>query len=78
MRLICRDYNLIGQILKVLRMKEQKEKKRYSVKGIADEWKYSKSRKKKGDRLTSGTTKLIPISSQGRGSRTWGIGEGGC
>jgi len=36
-RLIGGNYNLIGQILKVLGIKEQKEKTGYSVKGIADE-----------------------------------------
>jgi len=35
MGLICRDYDLVGQILKILRIKE-KEKREYSVKGIAD------------------------------------------
>jgi len=53
------------------------EKKGYSVKGIADEWEYSKSTKRKDGRLTSGTTKLMAISSRGRGSKTWKIGEGG-
>jgi len=59
-------------------MKEQKEKKGYSVKGIADEQEYNKSAKRKKDgRLTSGTTKLMAISLRGRGLKTWRIGEGG-
>jgi len=37
MGLIGRDYNLVGQILKILGIKEKQEEKReYSVKGIAD------------------------------------------
>jgi len=47
-RLIGRNYDLIGQILKVLRMKEQKEKRGYSVKRIADEQEYSKSAERRG------------------------------
>jgi hypothetical protein len=47
MGLIGRDYDLVGQILKILRIKE-KRKRGYSVKGIVDEQKYNKSTKKKG------------------------------
>jgi len=43
------DYDLIGQILKVFEdKKKNKEKRKYSVKGIADEQGYSKSTEKEG------------------------------
>jgi len=74
MGLIGRDYDLVGQILKILWIKE-KEKREYSVKGIADGQKYSKSTRKKGDKLTSGTTKLMAIAPRGRRSKTWGLLE---
>ena len=78
MRLIGRNYDLIGQILKVFEGKRKnKKRKEYSVKGIANEQEYNKSAKKRGGKLTSRTTKLMAISSQGRRSKTWGIGEEG-
>jgi len=40
---------------------EQKGKKEYSVKGIADEQEYGKGVDKKGSELTSGTVKLMAI-----------------
>jgi len=44
MRLIGRNYDLIGQILKVFENKRKnKKEKKYSVKGIADEQECSKS-----------------------------------
>jgi len=47
MGLIGRDYDLVGQNLKILRIKEKAKRKREcSVKGIADGQKYSKSTKK--------------------------------
>jgi len=46
------------------------------VKEIANEQEYSRGAEKKGSELTSGTMKLMAIFSQGRGSKTWGIGEG--
>jgi len=43
-RLIGRNYDLIGQILKVFEDKRKnKKKKEYSVKGIVDESEYNKS-----------------------------------
>jgi len=43
-RLIGRNYDLIGQILEVFEdKKKNKKKKEYSVRGIADEQEYSKS-----------------------------------
>ena len=42
-----------------------------------DEREYGKGVEKKGSELTSGTMKLMAIFSQGRGSKTWGIGEEG-
>ena len=43
MGLIGRDYNLVGQILEIFEDKrENKKKEKYSVKGIADEQKYSR------------------------------------
>jgi len=48
-RLIDRNYDLIGQILKVFEDKRKnKKKKEYSVKGIASEQEYSKSAEKEG------------------------------
>jgi hypothetical protein len=48
-RLIGRNYDLIGQILKVFEDKRKnKKKKEYSVKGIADKQEYSKSAEKEG------------------------------
>ena len=72
--MIGRNKDLIGQILEVF---ENKKKKEYSVKGIADEQEYSRGAEKKGSELTSGTIKLMAIFSQGRRSKTWGIGEEG-
>ena len=49
MRLIGRNCDLIGQILKVFEDKRKnKKEKEYSVKGIADEQEYSKSMEKEG------------------------------
>jgi len=73
MRLIGRNNDLIGQILKVLRIKggtKGKEKKVFS-KRIADQQEYGKNAEKKGNELTSGTVKLMAIFSRGRGSKTW-------
>jgi len=43
-RLIGRNYDLIGQILEIFEDKRKsKKKKEYSVKGITDEQEYSKS-----------------------------------
>jgi len=43
-RLIGRDYDLIGQILEIFEDKRESKKKRgYSVKGIIDEQEYSES-----------------------------------
>ena len=76
--MIGRDYDLIGQILKVLRIKERtKERKKVFSKRIADEQEYSRSAEKKDSELTSGTLKLMAIFSQGRRSKTWEIGEEG-
>jgi len=48
-RLIGRNCDLIGQILKVFEDRRMnKKKKEYSVKGIADEQEYSKSAEKEG------------------------------
>jgi len=78
-RLIGRNNDLIGQILKVCEdeRKNKKRKKEYSVKEIVDEHEYSKDAKKKGSKLTSGTVKLMAIFLQGRRSETWEIGEEG-
>jgi len=47
-RLIGRNYDLIGQILEIFENKRKnKRKKEYSEKGIADEQKYSESAKRK-------------------------------
>ena len=49
MRLIGRNYDLIGQILKVFEDKRKnKKKKEHLVKGIADEQEYRKSAEKGG------------------------------
>jgi len=50
MGLIGRDYDLVGQIIKIVRIKEKvkRKKREYSVKGIADGQKYSKSTRKEG------------------------------
>jgi len=48
-RLIGRNYNLIGQILKIFEDERTKKKKKgYSVKRIADEQEYSKSAERRG------------------------------
>jgi len=50
MGLIGRNYNLVGQILKISRIKKTRRKRReYSVKRIVDGQKYSKSTKKDGE-----------------------------
>ena len=46
MGLIGRDYDLVGQILKILKIKVKRKKGRCSLKGIADGQKYSESTKK--------------------------------
>ena len=69
MRLIGRNNDLIGQILKVCGDKRKnKKKKEYSVKEIVDEQEYGKDAEKKGGELTSGTVKLMAIFSRGRRS----------
>jgi len=60
-----------------LRIKERTKKEKYSVKGIADEQKYSRGAKKKSSEVTSGTVKLMAMFSQERRSKTWEIGEEG-
>jgi len=47
-RLIGRNYDLIGQILKVFENKRKNKKKECLVKGIADEQEYDKNAEKKG------------------------------
>jgi geranylgeranyl pyrophosphate synthase len=77
-RFIGRNNDLIGQILEIFEDKRKnKKKEKCLVKGIADEQKYSRGAEKKGSELTSGTVKLMAIFSQGRRSKTWGIGEEG-
>ena len=70
MGLIGRDHNFISQFLKGLKVerggKKQKRGKTYSVNGIAEVLKYNKKRERWGD-LTSGTTKLMAISSREKG-----------
>ena len=76
--MIGRNYDLICQILKVFENKRKnKKKKECSVKGIADEQEYGKNVERKDGELTTGTMKLMAISSQGRRLNTWGIGEEG-
>ena len=60
--MIGRDHDLVGQILKILRIKVKRKKGECSVKGIVDGQKYNKSTKKKGGKLTSGTAKLMAIA----------------
>jgi len=77
-RLIYRNNNFIGQILEIFEDKRKNRKKeKYSVKGIADEQKYSRGVKKKSSELTSGTVKLMAMFSQGRRSKTGEIGGEG-
>ena len=45
--MIGRNNNFIGQILEIFEDKRKKKKEKYSVKGIADEQKYSRGAKKK-------------------------------
>jgi len=47
MGLIGMDCDLVGQVLKIVRMKEKVKKGEYSVKGIADGQRYSKNTKKR-------------------------------
>ena len=75
--MIGRNYNLIGQILEIFEVKRENKKEKYSVKGITDEQKYSRSAEKKGSELTSGTVKLMAIFLRRRRSKTWEIGEEG-
>jgi hypothetical protein len=76
MGLIGRDYDLGGQILKIVRMKEKVKKRgEYSVKGIADGQRYGKNTKKKEGKLTLGTTKLTAIAPRRRRLKTWGLLE---
>jgi len=44
---------------------QKKERKKYSVNRFVDEQDYNKSIKEGDGRLTSGTTKLMAISSRG-------------
>jgi len=74
---IGRNNNFIGQILEIFEDKRKNRKReKYSVKGIADEQKYSRGTKR-GSELTSGTVKLMAMFLQERRSKTWEIGEEG-
>ena len=67
--MIGRNNDLISQILGVFEgKKKNKKKKEYSVRQIADEHECMR----KGGKLTSGTTKLMAISSQ---IKDLGVGE---
>jgi len=66
MGLISGDHNLIGKFLKGLKIGRTERKKAYSVYRFVDEQEYKKSIKEKGSgELTSGTMKLMAISSRG-------------
>jgi len=71
--LIGRNNDLIGQILEIFWGEKKNEKKKDSVKQIVDEQGYSRSVEERAVKLTSGTTKLMAISSQARRSKIWGL-----
>jgi len=71
MGLIGRDYDLVSQILKILRIRVKRKKGMFSKRNCG--WtKVQQEYEKEGGKLTSGTTKLTAIAPRGRRSKTWG------